>query len=55
MSMEPVRAERAVLSDIPELTSLRLFYLAEDLGEIGEADAAAIREALILSLLEVNL
>lgn len=46
MSMEPVRAERAVLSDIPELTALRLFYLAEDLGEIAEADAAAIREAL---------
>ncbi len=44
--MIPMRAERASASDIPELTELRLLYLAEDLGGLSPQDEAAIREAL---------
>ncbi len=43
---QAIQAERALLSDIPELTELRLLYLGEDLGGIGNGDAAAIRSAL---------
>ena len=44
--MNPLQAGRAAFSDIPELTELRLLYLTEDLGELSETDADAIRKTL---------
>ena len=41
-----MQAERATQNDIRELTELRILYLTEDLGEISETDAIAIRKAL---------
>ena len=41
-----MRAEQAAAGDIAGLTELRLLYLAEDLGPLGERDAAALRERL---------
>ena len=38
--------EKAVLSDIPALTGLRIAYLQEDLGVIAEDDLRSIRAAL---------
>ena len=38
--------EKAVLSDIPALTDLRIAYLQEDLGTIAEDDLHSIRAAL---------
>ncbi len=44
--MKSPQAVRAMLSDIPELTELRLLSLSEDLGEISGTDAEAIRQTL---------
>lgn len=41
-----MRFEKAVLSDIPALTDLRIAYLQEDLGAIAESDLHSIRAAL---------
>ena len=45
-----MQAERVTQNDIRELTELRILYLTEDLGEISETDAIAIRKALPLYL-----
>ena len=44
--MKSPQAVRAMPSDIPELTELRLLYLSEDLGEISGTDAEVIRQTL---------
>ena len=41
-----MQVESAALQDINELTELRLLYLTEDLGGIGEEDKSAIQETL---------